>query len=271
MHSFEHMPPPWMRYPTIPQGSIGWRMGYGESYLDEYCAWKNTLTAEQKQQHKLLFPKPVCWDLSESHLLQRDKFWIYRWRGITHEKHRTAAEHGPYLFFWGHHHSGRGVSKSCLSQWYDCPFRIGVTQYSCMEQYMMAKKALLFHDTATEKKIMEAASPKEIKSLGRSVSGFDEQVWNQFKYYIVLTGNFYKFTQHPELRKFLMNTGNTVLVEASPQDRIWGIGLPETSRDARQYSKWRGENLLGFALMEVREEIMRVWGNDGYVNWDKFQ
>lgn len=271
MQTFEHMPPPWLRYPTIPQGSIGWRMGYGESYLDEYRIWKNTLTEEQKQQHQRLFPKPVCWDLSENNILQRGKFWTYNWHGTTHEKYRAAAEQGPYLFFWGHHKPEHGANKSCLSQWYDCPFRIGTLKYTCMEQYMMAKKAGLFGDTETEEKIMKTADPKEIKLLGRAVSNFDETVWDQFKYYIVLTGNYYKFSQHQPLRNFLMNTKGAVLVEASPQDSIWGIGLPATSSEAQQPSQWRGENLLGFALMEIREELGRVWGNEYYVDWNKFQ
>ena len=93
------------------------------------------------------------------------------------------------------------------------------------------------------------------------MKNFEEAVWNQVKYSIVLNGNFLKFTQNPELRNFLLSTGDDILVEASPLDAVWGIRMGKTNENARDPLTWKGQNLLGFALMEVRDEIRRVWKN----------
>lgn len=100
-----------------------------------------------------------------------------------------------------------------------------------------------------------------MKTLGRKVRNFDEVVWNEVKYSIVLNGNYLKSTQNPELREYLLATGDRVLAEASPYDGIWGIKMGKSDENAFNPLKWRGENLLGFALMEVRDEIRRVWEN----------
>lgn len=128
---------------------------------------------------------------------------------------------------------------------------------------MMAQKAELFGDEEIHKEIMQSSDPKQIKALGRKVRNFDETVWNKVKYSIVLNGNFMKFTQNAELREFLLSTGDDILVEASPYDAIWGIRMSANDENAENPMKWRGQNLLGFALMEVRDEIRRVWANAG--------
>ena len=97
--------------------------------------------------------------------------------------------------------------------------------------------------------------------------GFDQKVWDKFKYAIVLLGNWHKFSQNRELREFLLSTGDSVLVEASPYDAIWGIRLPASSPEAQDPMKWRGQNLLGFALMEVRDELRRVTQNEMLCDW----
>lgn len=108
---------------------------------------------------------------------------------------------------------------------------------------------------------MASDDPKQIKALGRKVHNFDDTIWNKAKYSIVLNGNYLKFSQNPELREFLLSTGDDILVEASPLDAIWGIRMSENNENARNPLKWSGRNLLGFALMEVRDEIRRVWAN----------
>lgn len=118
---------------------------------------------------------------------------------------------------------------------------------------MMAQKALLFNDQKMFEKIIACNKPAEAKELGRYVTGFDEQVWNESKYEIVKNGNIHKFNQNAALLNYLLNTGDRVLVEASPVDRIWGIGLAQDDEDITNIYTWRGENLLGFALMEVRD------------------
>ena len=139
--------------------------------------------------------------------------------------------------------------------------------YLCMEQYMMAGKAHLFGDEEIRKEILECSDPKQIKALGRKVRGFEQKVWDKFKYAIVLLGNWHKFSQNRDLREFLLSTGDSVLVEASPYDAIWGIRLAASSPEAQDPMKWRGQNLLGFALMEVRDELRRVTQNEMLCDW----
>lgn len=165
----------------------------------------------------------------------------------------NQQEKMKYVFFWGHTKKANEITKTCFSQWYPCTFVVdGVTYYTA-EQYMMAQKALLFQDKKIFEEIMEAKHPKEYKALGRKIKGFDEKVWNEKKGQIVIEGNCAKFSQNETLKRFLLNTGNKVLVEASPYDRIWGIGLSADTPNIENPTIWKGQNLLGFALMEVRE------------------
>jgi ribA/ribD-fused uncharacterized protein len=99
--------------------------------------------------------------------------------------------------------------------------------------------------------------PKTIKALGRQVINFDEKEWDKVKYKIVLNGNYYKFSQNVDMLEALRSTGNKVLVEASPYDKVWGVGLDENNEKIYNPSYWKGENLLGFALMEVRDELKK--------------
>jgi ribA/ribD-fused uncharacterized protein len=117
---------------------------------------------------------------------------------------------------------------------------------------MMVRKAELFGDQETLAAILSSSSPSEAKSLGRTVRGFDEEHWIAHRFETAVRGNFAKFGQNAELEDWLLVTGNAVLVEASPVDRIWGIGLAADDKRAREPHKWRGLNLLGFALMKVR-------------------
>lgn len=160
-----------------------------------------------------------------------------------------------FIFFW----SGRKlkkVTKTCFSQWYPSNFIVGGKEYHCAEQFMMAKKAELFNDTEVLQSILMAKDPRTIKNLGRVVKNFDPAVWNEKKFEIVVQGNLAKFSQNAELQDFILSTGNKILVEASPYDKIWGIGLDERSSDAIFPEKWKGQNLLGFALMKVRTIIL---------------
>lgn len=166
-----------------------------------------------------------------------------------------------FVFFWGHQPSTDGsVTKSCFSQWWFSPFTIDGIEYRTAEHFMMASKARLFGDTATLQRILSAAHPKQAKDFGRLVSDFDEAVWLAHRFDFVVAGNQAKFSQHPDLAKFLLGTGQRVLVEASPVDRIWGIGLAADSPDAAHPERWRGLNLLGFALMQVRHNLAQSTG-----------
>jgi ribA/ribD-fused uncharacterized protein len=160
------------------------------------------------------------------------------------------------LPFWGHTPPRDGsVGRACLSQWYDAPFTVGGLTYATAEHWMMAEKARLFGDEAGLAAVLAAPGPAQAKAAGRKVRGFDERAWRDARYDIVVAGNLAKFGQHADLRDFLVATGGTVLVEASPYDLIWGIGLAADHPDLRRPSAWRGLNLLGFALMDVRERL----------------
>ena len=161
-----------------------------------------------------------------------------------------------YLFFWGHTQKKDSIiDKSCFSQWFVSPFSVNGTLYPTAEHWMMVKKAELFNDDKILKEILEAGKPAVAKELGRKISNFNAEKWNVFSYTIIVEGNKNKFSQHGALKTFLQNTGNKVLVEASPTDTIWGIGLSQNDADAMNPFKWKGTNLLGFALMEVRDEL----------------
>ncbi|RYD56124.1 MAG: NADAR family protein [Sphingobacteriales bacterium] len=163
-----------------------------------------------------------------------------------------------YLYFWGHTPAKTGfIDKSCFSQWYPAPFEVDGRVYKTAEHWMMAKKALLFGDESSYDKIVDCNKPGEAKDLGRQVLNYNEDIWKQHRYDIVRTGNIHKFQQHTSLADFLLATDKRILVEASPVDAIWGIGLSKDSADIDYPNKWRGLNLLGFALMEVRDILAR--------------
>jgi len=159
------------------------------------------------------------------------------------------------IYFWGHTPTPQKITNSCFSQWYDVYFEVDGVQYHTTEQYMMASKARLFGDEETLREIMNAYSPAEYKKLGRKVKGFDASLWDEKKLDIVVEGNKAKFGQNPDLKEFLLSTGDAILVEASPYDKIWGIGLDREAALNGSVEDWRGENLLGCALMEVRDGL----------------
>ncbi|MCE7997186.1 MAG: NADAR family protein [Roseivirga sp.] len=162
-----------------------------------------------------------------------------------------------FLFFWGHKpHPGGDVTSSCFSQWWVAPFTVDENTYPTAEHWMMAEKARLFGDVEMLEKIIQAQSPAQAKKFGRQVRGFDQAIWENRRSEIVVEGNVHKFTQHPELKDFLINTKKRILVEASPRDTIWGIGLSAGNERAAVPLQWRGKNLLGFALMKVRDLLM---------------
>lgn len=156
-----------------------------------------------------------------------------------------------YLYFWGH----QGSKKGCLSQWFESEFVINGVTYKTAEHWMMAQKAKLFGDTMLANQIVHCCHPRDAKQLGRSVRKFDNDIWDKHKFAYVIEGNIAKFQQNPAIKKFLLSTGNKVLVESSPVDFIWGVGLHATNPAINDPKKWKGENLLGFALMEVREHL----------------
>jgi ribA/ribD-fused uncharacterized protein len=148
------------------------------------------------------------------------------------------------------------TEASPFSQWYRCRFTAGEHTFNCAEQYMMHGKAVLFGDPDTAAKILVADHPRQHKALGRKVTGFDDAIWRREREGIVRAGSRAKFTQNPALRELLLATRGTTLVEASPYDRIWGIGLAATDPRAQDPASWRGQNLLGKILTALRDELI---------------
>ena len=171
-------------------------------------------------------------------------------------KIEDIAPESKFLFFWGHQPNKDGsISKTCFSQWWLSSFEVEGITYKTAEHWMMAKKAVLFNDKAILEKIIVSNSPVEAKKLGREVKNYNETLWLAARFEIVKEGNYHKFSQNPELKTFLLNTKDRVIVEASPVDAIWGIGMTGDHKDVLNPKKWKGLNLLGFALMEVRDEL----------------
>ncbi|TCO44708.1 NADAR family protein [Actinocrispum wychmicini] len=170
---------------------------------------------------------------------------------------RMAAGFVPdFLFFWGHTAAaGHPVGKWVFSQWYPVEFTVDGQSYRHAEQFMMAEKARMFDDAAALKRIMDSVEPMDAKKLGRTVRDFDQATWEAGRFDVVVRANTAKFGQHPELRDFLVATGEKVLVEAAPRDTVWGIGLGAGNPRAQDPAQWRGQNLLGFALMDVRKGV----------------
>lgn len=164
-----------------------------------------------------------------------------------------------FLFFWGHQTRKEGtIGKNCFSQWWESKFVIEGVDYKTAEHWMMAEKARLFKDYEKLELIIKCNSPAEAKKIGREVRNFELAVWEEKRYEIVKKGNFHKFSQHSTLKEYLLKTGERILVEASPHDRIWGIGLTSDNENSNNPSEWKGLNLLGFILMEVRDELTNL-------------
>src|SRR5688572_8292401 len=158
-----------------------------------------------------------------------------------------AGDRPKYVFFWGHQSRRNGaVGPECFSQWYPAPFELDGARFASAEHYMMWSKAKLFDDDASATAILSANNPGAAKALGRAVRGFSDERWNTHRFDIVVRASIGKFSQNAALGAYLVGTHPRVLVEASPVDTIWGIGLDAKDEKASDPLTWRGENLLGF-------------------------
>jgi ribA/ribD-fused uncharacterized protein len=147
------------------------------------------------------------------------------------------------------------LGDACFSQWWRSPFEVAGAGYTTAEQFMMAEKARLFGDEAALAAILAEDDPATVKLLGRRVQGYDEARWEAARFEVVLQGSVAKFSASAELRAYLLGTGDDVLVEASPWDPVWGVGLRGDSPLLAEPARWRGRNLLGFALVAARDAL----------------
>lgn len=239
------------------------------SYNKVFSNYFNKLSNDDKEEYKKLFEEPIIfkgfYDNNLMNGLGEQKYSLEKLR-----KDFNAGKKIDFLFFYGHTNDKKEVTKSSLSQWYIKDFKENDLLFNCMEKYMMYNKALLFDDKDIANEILNNNQPKAIKELGRKVKNFNDELWDKMKYKIVFTGNYYKFSQNTDLRNFLLSTKNKVLVEASPYDKVWGIKMKYDDENIENPFCWKGKNLLGFALMEARDEIKRVYKNYNLIDWSNF-
>ncbi len=170
--------------------------------------------------------------------------------------HIDKGEVFEYIFFWDEPKRDI-VDISCLNQWYKATFFSAEDkeEFLTAEHYMMYKKAIFFKDDNIAKKILETKSPREVQLLGREVKNYDDKLWQNISFDVVVSGNLKKFENDKEIKEYLLSTCDKILVEASPIDTIWGIGLGKNDKKAINPKIWLGKNKLGFALMEVRKRL----------------
>lgn len=174
-------------------------------------------------------------------------FFIYGDNMNYHSGERVTSTH---VYFW----------NGIFSQWFIRQFSdLGTdTRYNCAEQYMMRQKALMFNDKQIAHEIMTSRTARAQKAWGRKVRNYDDAIWSKERYQVVVNANMAKFLQHQDLKESLLETGNKTIVEASPYDKIWGVGLHFEDDRILDEKNWDGENLLGKALMEVRDHLNKV-------------
>lgn len=247
--------PPWVKWPyclavnnPIPEDGMG-------PYAQEYMEF---LSRNQNIQQPIFSALGGKFVLPTSSKLDIFSLWSWTDDG-TPKYNRESVKNMRVLGFYGHDVDPDGkITSTCMSNWYPAKFRILDMEFNCNEQFMMACKAMLFKDDDSLEAIMAQTSPAVMKKLGRRVSNFDAELWDRLSYTLVLNGAWAKFSQNIELAKYLLSTDGKAIAEASPRDKLWGIGMSTTNARVQIPLQWNGANKLGFALMEVRDELKAV-------------
>lgn len=220
-------------------------MGYGEDYQTKFFEWWETLSSSEKLEYQTLFPEPITWDgwWEDKHpdeIISHGDFYVPIWEQSGLPKYnlnQMQNENQPELYLF----------ENCyFSHCWMEEFSVSTQKYCCMEQFMI------------EQKVLETNSLEQIQALDKEIQPFDQDIWDKFKYAIALYGNWNKFNQKHILRDCLLSTGYSILIGTSSSD----------SPDMQNRLEWHGQNLLGLALMEVRDELRRVWENESLCDWN---
>ena len=218
------MPPPWLAHREIERYSIGWRMGYGEDYIVRFGDWLDTLSPDERTEYRTLFPEPVTWmgwwdDEDSSEVLEHGDFWVNAWQPEGSPKYTrqwlqqefSMGRKRELCLFWGHQPAEDGqLTKSCLRPVVDGGFLVRYQYLSLYGAVYDGRQGGTVRRSGDSGANLKCSDPKQIKALGRKVRGFDQKVWDKFKYAIVLNGNWCKFSQNRDLRDFLLSTGDSV-------------------------------------------------------------
>lgn len=240
--------------------------------MDMWTQWHQNLTDTERTQYSQMFPPPIGWTgfwnpsrvageaERDRTFVTHNKFFTQFWRdgGKPKYSRETISSATEFLVF--------SDDDPQFPQHVRANIMVGPRSFTSPEQYMMLSKAEMFNDTDSSKALGNC-SAQELWTVGRRIRNFDQGVWDRFKYSIVLNANWRKFSQKSEFKDLLLATGEKVLVFASPNDVVWGVGLSPDAPDVRDPKRWRGENLLGFALMEVRDELRRIFANESICDW----
>ena len=173
--------------------------------------------------------------------------------GMIKDKLRIAGQDVEAIFF--HLPS---EPHGYLSNWYLSPFDLDGVHYSSAEQYIMYQKCVLFGDTASAKAVLATNDTEAQQTIGRHAKGYIGAVWAGRRQLVAVRGLLAKFSQNEDLKKKLLDTGEAWLVECAYSDTIWACGIRLNEDERFDVSKWRGQNILGFALMEVRSILRKA-------------
>lgn len=234
---------------------------------EEKAEWKiqaeenARLSKEKKAQHKAR-QKKAADETAAKELLRRQK----------HDEAMVKSNPSQYTPLWLREQLQAGVKpwflqfyrpnaplgkidKACLSLWYSCTFEVDGIKYDSIGQFLMAEKARVLGDEEVRSQIIQLRHRDEIDKVGNDIWSRKAEAWDKQMFHLAVKGNLAKFEQNPSLRSFLLETQNRILVETDPNDLIWGIGLKEGQREIQNPDLWPGSNLMGFALMVVRDKI----------------
>lgn len=263
------MTPPWLKYPNLSECTIGWRMGYGEDYQYQFLDWLDTLDSKQQKQYQALFPYPSFWlykqwekrviaDDDEYYIEGVDLWLNHGMMKYNKQQYINSPDNHEFVFFG--QDSTENTDNACLNLWHSLPFSRDIFDYLYIGQYIIAEKAQVFENDELAKQITKTADPQQIMALDKQIKNFNPVIWDKVKYSVALNAYYYKFSQHQALRDFLLSTDDKILVFADPTDDVWGIGATQ-NHNICDILAWRGENLLGFSLMEVRDELRALYQN----------